>query len=109
MSLPGVDSTTASALVAARPIEDMREVDEVLASSLSEDQREQVYSRLWKKIDLNTATPEEIMLIPEMTERMRGEFEEYRPYTSMERFRTEIGKYVDQAEVARLEQYVEIR
>ena len=40
---------------------------------------------------------------------MAYEFDEYRPYDAIERFRTEIGKYVDEAEVARLEQYVEIR
>jgi hypothetical protein len=40
---------------------------------------------------------------------MQHEFEEYRPYRAMEQFRREIGKYVDQAEVARLERYVTIR
>jgi hypothetical protein len=40
---------------------------------------------------------------------MRHEFEEYRPYTGMEQFRREIGKYVDDEEVARLERYVMIR
>ena len=40
---------------------------------------------------------------------MRHEFEEYRPYTSIEQFRREIGKYVDSTEVARLERYVTIR
>ena len=46
------------------------------------------------------------MLIPGMTSRMAHEFEEYRPYSSLEQFRREIGKYVDTTEVARLEQYV---
>ena len=36
------------------------------------------------------------------------EFEEYRPYTNIEQFRREMGKYWDAAEVARLEQYVRI-
>jgi hypothetical protein len=40
---------------------------------------------------------------------MLREFKEYRPYTSMDQFRREIGKYVDKAEVARLEQYVYIK
>jgi hypothetical protein len=43
-----------------------------------------------------------------MTPRMVHEFEEYRPYTSFEQFRREIGKYVDQKEVARLERYLVI-
>ena len=51
------------------------------------------------------AGEEAIMLIPGMSGRMVHEFEEYRPYTSLEQFRREIGKYVDEEEVARLEQY----
>jgi len=45
-------------------------------------------------------------LIPGVGGRMAHEFEEYRPYSNIEQFRREIGKYVDEAEVARLEQYV---
>ena len=78
-------------------------------SKLNEEQRDSVYTRLWQPVDVNKATPEEMELIPGVGERMRHEFEEYRPYTSMDQFRREIGKYVDDAEVARLEQYVTIR
>jgi predicted DNA-binding helix-hairpin-helix protein len=46
------------------------------------------------------------MLIPGMGNRMVREFLEYRPYTALTQFRKEIGKYVDDKEVARLEQYV---
>jgi DNA uptake protein ComE-like DNA-binding protein len=62
-----------------------------------------------KKININTATDAEILAIPGMGPRMLREFKEYRPYTSIEQFRREIGKYVDKAEVARLEQYIEIK
>ncbi|HEU4830483.1 MAG TPA: hypothetical protein VFT04_14920 [Gemmatimonadales bacterium] len=105
----GMDSATAAAVVAGRPYQDMRAVDAVLARSLDEARRDSIYTRVWKPIDLNSATPEEIELIPGVGPRMRHEFEEYRPYTSMEQFRREIGKYVDSTEVARLEQYVTIR
>jgi hypothetical protein len=40
---------------------------------------------------------------------MLHEFEEYRPYQSIEKFRREIGKYVKPDEVARLERYVTIK
>jgi DNA uptake protein ComE-like DNA-binding protein len=105
----GMDSTAAAALVAGRPYSDMRAVDAVLARSLDEARRDSIYTRVWKPIDLNASTPEEIELIPGVGPRMRHEFEEYRPYTSIEQFRREIGKYVDSAEVARLERYVTIR
>lgn len=60
-------------------------------------------------ININTATDEEILAIPGMGPKMLREFKEYRPYTSIEQFRREIGKYVDKAEVARLEQYIVIK
>ena len=84
-------------------------MDSVLAGSLDEAQREAVYRHLWKRIDLNNASEEEILLIPGVGDRMAHEFDEYRPYDGIERFRREIGKYVDEEEVARLEQNVAIR
>ena len=50
-----------------------------------------------------------ILCIPAVGRRMLHEFKEYRPYKDIERFRREIGKYVDKTEVARLEQYVTIK
>jgi DNA uptake protein ComE-like DNA-binding protein len=64
---------------------------------------------LFLPINLNTASKEEIMLVPGMSRKMAHEFDEYRPYTSLEQFRREIGKYVNENEVARLERYIEIR
>ena len=55
------------------------------------------------------ASREAILSIPGVGDRMAHEFEEYRPYVSLEQFRREIGKYVDDDEVARLERYVAIR
>ena len=103
----GLDSAQADALIAGRPYATMIGVDSVLA--LDSATAEQVYARVWMPIDLNTASAEEILLIPGVGARMQHEFEEYRPYRGMEQFRREIGKYVDDAEVARLERYVTIR
>ena len=60
-------------------------------------------------ININTASDAEILRIPGVGARMLHEFKEYRPWTSIEQFRREIGKYVDKAEVARLEQYIVIK
>jgi DNA uptake protein ComE-like DNA-binding protein len=109
LAVPGMTAAAADALIAGRPYQDMVAVDKVLAKSLAADARKTVYAKLWKPIDLNTASDEEIVLIPGVGPRMRREFKEYRPYKSIETFRREIGKYVDKAEVARLEQYVTIR
>ena len=104
-----VDGATADALIAGRPYADMLAVDRVLTARMDSTQRRALYGKLFKPIDLNTAKGEEILLIPGVGRRMRHEFEEYRPYRSIEQFRREIGKYVDKAEVARLEQYVTIK
>lgn len=58
------------------------------------------------KINLNTATDDEILAVPNTGRRMLREFKEYRPYTTILQFRREIGKYVDDATVAAFEQYV---
>jgi DNA uptake protein ComE-like DNA-binding protein len=60
-------------------------------------------------ININTATDAEILKIPGVGQRMLHEFKEYRPWTSIAQFRREIGKYVDKAEVARLEKYIVIK
>lgn len=109
LAVPGFDASLADAVVAGRPYADMTAVDRVLAGRLGEEQRDSVYTRLWKPLDLNGASKEEILLIPGVGNRMQHEFEEYRPYRNIEQFRREIGKYVDAAEVARLERYVTIR
>ncbi|HEY9183347.1 MAG TPA: hypothetical protein VIQ99_09115 [Gammaproteobacteria bacterium] len=105
-TVPHVDAALAAKIVASRPFADAVALDKLLGASLSAGQRQELYGRLFVTINLNNATREEILLIPGVTDRLAHEFEEYRPYTSLEQFRREIGKYVSAAEVARLEQYV---
>jgi hypothetical protein len=105
----GLTAEQADALIAGRPSDNMVGVDQALAAHADSAGRSQIYTRVWRPIDLNTASEAEMHLIPGMTDRMVHEFDEYRPYDGIERFRTEIGKYVDETEVARLERYVTIR
>ena len=58
------------------------------------------------KLNLSTASEDELMTIPGMTKRMVHEFEEYRPYQSIQQFRKEMGKYVSSAVIADYEKYV---
>lgn len=108
LALPHMNDAIVDSLIAARPITSTGLLDSVLAASLNSDEKSAVYTKLFRQIDLNHADDDTIMLIPGMTKRMAHEFEEYRPYTSLEQFRKEMGKYVDTDEVARLEQYVYI-
>ena len=105
-AVPGLNATVASSIVSGRPHANMVAVNRLLPRTLTDQQRDSVYARIWKPIDLNKATDEEILLIPGVGSRMLHEFKEYRPYTSIEQFRREIGKYVDDTELARLEKYV---
>lgn len=109
LTAAGVDTAAIAVLLAGRPFADMVAVDKALAAKMSAEQRKTLYAKVWKPIDLNTAKGEEILLIPGVGNRMKHEFEEYRPYRNIEQFRREMGKYVDKAEVARLEQYVAIK
>ena len=65
-----------------------------------------IYQNIFIPINLNTASRENILLIPGVGRRMAHEFEEYRPYSNLEQFRREIGKYVNEQEVLRLQMYV---
>ncbi len=58
------------------------------------------------KLNVNTATKEQMLAIPNVGDRMVREFEEYRPYSSITQFRREIGKYVDDDQVAAYEEYL---
>jgi len=104
--LPHLNPQLAKGIVERRPFANMLELHKFLSSSLDSKQLNELYSKMFIQINLNTAPRDEIMLIPGMGNRMVREFLEYRPYTAMAQFRKEIGKYVDEKEVARLEQYV---
>ena len=101
-----LDETLVESILERRPSIGMLDLHGLLKPSLSEEALEQLYAQLFVPIDLNTASREEILLVPGVGPRMAHEFEEYRPYRAMAQFRREIGKYVDDDEVARLEQYV---
>ena len=59
-----------------------------------------------ERLNLNTSTRAEFGGIPGVGNRMVREFMEYRPYVSIRQFRREIGKYVNEEQVAAYEQYV---
>jgi DNA uptake protein ComE-like DNA-binding protein len=108
-ALPGMTPALADSIIARRPIASMLVVDSILGRSLSEAQRDTIYSRMFTPIAINTASDAEILLIPGIGSRMLREFKEYRPYDNIARFRREMGKYVDSTEVARMEKFVKVQ
>ncbi len=105
-SVPGMTAEVAAAVVGGRPYMRASELHAVLSGAIGDEAARAAYEWLWLPINLNDATNDEILLIPGVGDRMAHEFEEYRPYADMEQFRREMGKYVDEDEVARLERYV---
>ena len=105
-ALPHMNAARASTIVDGRPFRNMLEVHALVGRSLYEAAQDELYSRLFLPLNLNATTEEEILLVPGVGARMAHEFEEYRPYAHMAEFRREIGKYVNDDEVARLEQFV---
>jgi DNA uptake protein ComE-like DNA-binding protein len=105
--LPHMNAAIAKALVGKRPFLSMTALDTFLqGQGLNRMQLNELYGRLFLHINLNTASDAEIQLIPNLGPRMLREFKEYRPYANLAVFHREIDKYVDDAELARLEQYV---
>ncbi|WP_420441815.1 hypothetical protein [Candidatus Palauibacter sp.] len=108
-AVPGLDAEAVGALLEARPFLRMADLHVVVAEHVDAEGHEAVYRALFVPIDLNDVTDDEILLIPGVGNRMLHEFEEYRPYAALAQFRREIGKYVDDDELARLAQYVYVR
>jgi DNA uptake protein ComE-like DNA-binding protein len=107
MSVPHFNQAIVKATVAKRPFQSQAEFNTFLSSQgLTPEQLKEVYGKTFVHLNLNTATREEILMIPNLGNRMVREFLEYRPYKAMAQFRREMGKYVDDKEVARMEQYV---
>jgi len=105
-ALPHMNAALVKSVIEQRPYMNMASLHTLLAKALSKDQLTELYGKMFVQLNLNSASEEEILLIPGLGKRMLHEFQEYRPYKTIAQFRKEIGKYVDQKEVARLEQYV---
>jgi DNA uptake protein ComE-like DNA-binding protein len=113
--LPGLDADEAAELAGGGPYADDAAFLAALAPLVSAEQAALAPSYLvsasapavtWVKYDINAISPEQILSIPGAGEQMTHEFAEYRPYTTIDQFRAEIGKYVDDDLIAGYERYV---
>lgn len=105
-AMPGITAAIAKAIVAKRPFASITEFNAFLLSQgLTQEQANALYAKAFVPINLNTATPEEILFVPGAGRRMTHEFAEYRPWRSYAQFDREIGKYVGAEQTAKLAQY----
>ena len=73
---------------------------------LDGNKNEELFRKVFLPLNLNTANESDFHMIPGVGKKMAHEFVEYRPYSSIEEFKREIGKYVDDSEVFRYLNYV---
>ncbi|MTI21625.1 hypothetical protein E1176_11395 [Fulvivirga sp. RKSG066] len=102
----GLSEALVSEITAKRPFVDMMDLHSILSAEMDSAGLEELYGKLFVPFNLNTTKEANFKIIPGVGNRMAHEFEEYRPYLKVAQFRKEIGKYVDELEVARLERYV---
>lgn len=105
-ALPHMNAALVDAIMEQRPLLGSEALNAVVTQHLSAEQAEELYVEMFVPINLNTASEAEIFLVPGVGDRMAHEFDEYRPYTAIAQWRREMGKYVDDEEVGRMEQYV---
>jgi DNA uptake protein ComE-like DNA-binding protein len=104
--MPNMTPAIAKALVGVRPFKSITELNTFLiGQGLTQEQAMKFYEKAFVHINLNTATREEILLVPNAGNRMVREFAEYRPWKSWAQFDKEIGKYVGADATAKLAQY----
>jgi DNA uptake protein ComE-like DNA-binding protein len=104
--MPHMTPAIAKALVGVRPFKSITELNTFLiGQGLKQDDAMDFYQKAFIHINLNTATRDEILLVPGAGQRMTREFAEYRPWKSWAQFDKEIGKYVGADATAKLAQY----
>jgi len=106
-ALPNLTPAIAKGLIAKRPFASIVDANAwLLSQGLTQAQATELYGKAFVHVNLNTATREEILLIPGAGNRMTREFPEYRPWKTWAQFDKEISKYVGQPETDRLKMYV---
>ncbi len=107
--IPGAGTRMAREFAEYRPWRNWAQFDKEIGKYVPQTEVDRLKQYVFIPVNLNTATDDLILTIPGAGARMVREFKEYRPWTSQAQFQKEIGKYVDQKEVARLWRYVVIQ
>jgi DNA uptake protein ComE-like DNA-binding protein len=106
-ALPHMTPVAVTAVTDGKPFMSIVDLHKaLLAAGLTAEQTTELYAKAFVHVNLNTGTPEEILLIPGAGRRMVREFDEYRPWVNWAQFDKEISKYVGMEDTNRLKQYV---
>lgn len=91
-----------SLIMSNRPFLSINDFNKVIADY----DKEELFKKIFVPLNLNKVNESDFHMIPGVGKKMAHEFVEYRPYSSIEVFKREIGKYVDDSEVIRYLNYV---
>ncbi len=110
-AVPGLSEALVSAIVSGRPYATPSDLHAVVSVSTSEAEQHTIYGLLFVQVGLNSGAEEDYKLVPSTMSprKLAHEFEEYRPYKSMDQFKREMAKYVSDAKVAYLSRYVTLQ
>lgn len=106
MLVPGMGPRMVREFLEYRPYKNMAVFRKEMGKYVNAEEVARLEQYTFVPMDINTASDEDLNTIPGFGPRMLREFKEYRPYTSAEQFKKEIGKYVNPKEVARLQSFV---
>ena len=109
--VPGVDAKTLAAIKSGRPYKTLEQFRAVATKATNAAEAQRLEQYFFIPVDLNTFTDpimDTFASIGVGTRQWKHEFAEYRPWTSMEQFDRNIGKYVRgrPSELQRLKRYV---
>ncbi|WP_430468571.1 helix-hairpin-helix domain-containing protein [Winogradskyella ouciana] len=107
--IPGVGDKMAHEFEEYRPYVSIKQFKREIGKYVDDEEVERYLNYVFVPVELNTASEEDIKALPGVGNRMAHEFEEYRPYKNLDQFRKEIGKYVDDKELKRLERFVYLK
>ena len=107
-SVEGLSDADVAAILVGRPFASMSSLHAVISAGKDPAAIKALYSVLFIKVGLNTGSEDDYKLIPSTLSprHLAHEFDEYRPYESLDDFAREMSKYVSAAEVENLKRYV---
>lgn len=107
-AIKGLSEADVATIVSGRPFASMSDFHAAISDGKEPEAIKGLYNVLFIKVGLNTGSEDDYKLIPSTLSpsHLAHEFEEYRPYDSLDDFAREMKKYVSAAEVENLKRYV---
>lgn len=107
-AISGLSQADVATIVSGRPFAAMSDLHAAISDGKDPQALKALYTIVFIKVGLNTGSEDDYKLIPSSLSpsHLAHEFDEYRPYASMDDFAREMKKYVSAAEVENLKRYV---